>query len=68
MKKTSNGNLLREVLSRGFQSKSLAIIYAINLYATGYLFPTEIILPGVNSHLWDFMVGLGGATSLAVSR
>ena len=68
MKKTSNGNLLREVLSRGFQSKSLAIIYAINLYATGYLFPTEIILPGVNSHLWDLMVGLGGATSLLLTR
>ena len=68
MKETSNGNLLREVLSRGFQSKSLAIIYAINLYATGYLFPTEIILPGVNSHLWDLMVGLGGATSLLLTR
>ena len=68
MKKTSNGNLLREVLSRGFQSKSLAIIYAINLYATGYLFPTEIILPGVNSHLLDLMVGLGGATSLLLTR
>jgi signal transduction histidine kinase len=46
----------------------LAIIYAINLYATGYLFPTEIILPGVNSHLWDLMVGLGGATSLLLTR
>lgn len=68
MKKTSNGNLIREVLSRGFQSKSLAIIYAINLYATGYLFPTEIILPGVNSHLLDLMVGLGGATSLLLTR
>lgn len=68
MKETSNGNLLREVLSRGFQSKSLAIIYAINLYATGYLFPTENILPGVNSHLWDLMVGLGGATSLLLTR
>jgi len=68
LKKTSNGNLLREVLSRGFQSKSLAIIYAINLYATGYLFPTEIILPGVNSHLLDLMVGLGGATSLLLTR
>ena len=68
MKKTSNGNLLREVLSHGFQSKSLAIIYAINCYATGYLFPTEIILPGVNSHLWDLMVGLGGATSLLLTR
>jgi hypothetical protein len=68
LKKTSNGNLLREVLSRGFQSKSLAIIYAINFYATGYLFPTEIILPGVNSHLWDLMVGLGGATSLLLTR
>jgi len=68
LKKTSNRNLLREVLSRGFQSKSLAIIYAINLYATGYLFPTEIILPGVNSHLWDLMVGLGGATSLLLTR
>jgi len=68
LKKTSNGNLSREVLSRGFQSKSLAIIYAINLYATGYLFPTEIILPGVNSHLWDLMVGLGGATSLLLTR
>jgi len=68
LKETSNGNLLREVLSRGFQSKSLAIIYAINLYATGYLFPTENILPGVNSHLWDLMVGLGGATSLLLTR
>jgi len=68
LKETSNGNLLREVLSRGFQSKSLAIIYAVNLYATGYLFPTEIILPGVNSHLWDLMVGLGGATSLLFTR
>jgi signal transduction histidine kinase len=68
LKKTSNGNLIREVLSRGFQSKSLAIIYAINVYATGYLFPTEIILPGVNSHLWDLMVGLGGATSLLLTR
>jgi signal transduction histidine kinase len=68
LKETSNVNLLREVLSRGFQSKSLAIIYAINLYATGYLFPTEIILPGVNSHLWDLMVGLGGATSLLLTR
>jgi len=68
LKETSNGNLLREVLSRGFQSKSLAIIYAINLYATGYLFPTENILPGVNSHLWDSMVGLGGATSLLLTR
>jgi signal transduction histidine kinase len=46
----------------------LAIIYAINLYATGYLFPTEIILPGVNSHLWDLMAGLGGATSLLLTR
>jgi hypothetical protein len=64
LKDALNGNLLREVLSRGLQSKSLAFIYAINLYATGYLFPTEIILPGVNSHLWDFMVGAGGATSL----
>lgn len=68
MKETSNGNLLREVLSRGFQSKSLAVIYALNLYATGYLFPTEIILPGVNSHLWDLIVGLGGATSLLLTR
>ena len=68
MKETSNGNLLREVLSRGFQSKSLAIIYALNLYATGYLFPTEVILPGINSHLWDLMVGLGGATSLLLTR
>jgi signal transduction histidine kinase len=68
LKETSNVNHLREVLSRGFQSKSLAIIYAINLYATGYLFPTEIILPGVNSHLWDLMVGLGGATSLLLTR
>jgi hypothetical protein len=68
LKETSNGNLLREVLSRGFQSKSLAVIYALNLYATGYLFPTEIILPGVNSHLWDLMVGLGGATSLLLTR
>jgi len=68
LKETSNGNLLREVLSRGFQSKSLAIIYALNLYATGYLFPTEVILPGINSHLWDLMVGLGGATSLLLTR
>ncbi len=68
MKETSNGNLLREVLSRGFQSRSLAVIYAVNLYATGYLFPTEIILPGVNSHLWDLIVGLGGATSLLLTR
>ena len=68
MKDSANGNLLREVLSRGFQSKSLAVIYAINLYVTGYLFPTEIILPGVNSHLWDLMVGLGGATSLLLTR
>jgi len=68
LKETSNGNLLREVLSRGFQSRSLAVIYAVNLYATGYLFPTEIILPGVNSHLWDLIVGLGGATSLLLTR
>ena len=68
MKETSYGNLLREVLSRGFQSKSLAIIYAINLYATGYLFPTEIILPGVNSHVWDFLVGIGGAAALLTAR
>ena len=68
MKETSNGNLLWEVLSRGFQSRSLAVIYAVNLYATGYLFPTEIILPGVNSHLWDLIVGLGGATSLLLTR
>lgn len=68
MKEASNRKLLREVFSRGFQSKSLAIIYAVNLYATGYLFPTEIILPGVNSHLWDFMVGVGGATALLTAR
>ena len=68
MKETSNGNLLREVLSRGFQSKSLAVIYAVNLYATGYLFPTEVILPGVDSHSWDLMVGLGGAISLLFAR
>jgi signal transduction histidine kinase len=59
---------LREVLSRGFQSKSLAVIYAVNLYATGYLFPTEVILPGVDSHSWDLMVGLGGAISLLLAR
>jgi len=68
LKDSPQGSLLREVLSRGFQSKSLAIIYAVNIYATGYLFPTEIILPGVNSHLWDLMVGLGGATSLLLAR
>lgn len=68
MKDSANGNLLREVLSRGFQSKSLAVIYAVNLYATGYLFPTEVILPGVNSHSWDLMVGLGGAISLLLAR
>lgn len=68
MKDALNGKLLREVLSRGLQSKSLAFIYAINLYATGYLFPTEIILPGVNSHLWDLMVGVGGAASLLLAR
>ncbi len=68
MKDSPQGSLLREVLSRGFQSKALAIIYAVNIYATGYLFPTEIILPGVNSHLWDLMVGLGGATALLLAR
>ncbi|NCZ57758.1 MAG: hypothetical protein EBY75_05505 [Actinobacteria bacterium] len=68
MKDSANGNLLREVLSRGFQSKSLAVIYAVNLYATGYLFPTEVILPGVDSHSWDLMVGLGGAISLLLAR
>ena len=68
MKESENGHLLREVLSRAFQSRSLAVIYALNLFATGYLFPTEIILPGVNSHLWDLMVGLGGATSLLLAR
>ena len=59
---------MREVLSRGFQSRSLAVIYAANLYATGYLFPTEVILPGVDSHSWDLMVGLGGAVSLLLAR
>ncbi len=59
---------MREVLSRGFQSRSLAVIYAVNLYATGYLFPTEVILPGVDSHAWDLMVGLGGAISLLLAR
>ncbi len=68
MKDSANGNLLREVLSRGFQSKSLAVIYAVNLYATGYLFPTQVILPGVDSHSWDLMVGLGGAISLLLAR
>ena len=68
MKETSNGNLLQEVLSRGFQSRSLAVIYAVNLFATGYLFPTEVILPGVDSHAWDLMVGLGGAISLLLAR
>jgi len=68
LKDSANGNLLREVLSRGFQSKSLAVIYAVNLYATGYLFPTEVILPGVDSHSWDLMVGLGGAISLLLAR
>jgi signal transduction histidine kinase len=68
LKDSPQGSLLREVFSRGFQSKTLAIIYAVNIYATGYLFPTEIILPGVNSHLWDFMVGVGGATSLLLAR
>ena len=68
MIEASKGELLREVFSRGIQSKSLAIIYAVNLYATGYLFPTEIILPGVNSHLWDLMVGVGGATALRAAR
>jgi hypothetical protein len=68
LKEALNRKLLREVFSRGFQSKSLAIIYAVNIYATGYLFPTEIILPGVNSHLWDLMVGVGGATALLTAR
>ena len=68
MKESANGILLREVLSRGFQSKSHAIIYAVNLYATGYLFPTEVILPGVDSHSWDLMVGIGGAISLLLAR
>lgn len=68
MKDSPQGSLLREVLSRGFQSKALAIIYAVNIYATGYLFPTEVILPGVDSHSWDLMVGLGGATSLLLAR
>jgi signal transduction histidine kinase len=68
LKESANGHLLREVLSRGFQSRSLALIYAINLYATGYLFPTEVILPGVDSHAWDLMVGLGGAISLLLAR
>jgi signal transduction histidine kinase len=68
LKDSANGNLLREVLSRGFQSKSLAVIYAVNLYATGHLFPTEVILPGVDSHSWDLMVGLGGAISLLLAR
>ncbi len=68
MKDSANGKLLREVLSRGFQSKSPAVIYAVNLYATGYLFPTQVILPGVDSHSWDLMVGLGGAISLLLAR
>jgi signal transduction histidine kinase len=68
LKESANENLLREVLSRGFQSRSLAVIYAVNLYATGYLFPTEVILPGVDSHSWDLMVGLGGAISLLLAR
>jgi two-component sensor histidine kinase len=68
LKESANGNLLREVLSRGFQSRSLAVIYAVNLYATGYLFPTEVILPGVDSHSWDLLVGLGGAVSLLLAR
>ena len=59
---------MREVLSRGFQSKSLAIVYAVNIYSTGYLFPTEIIFPGVDSHTWDLMVGVGGATSILLTR
>jgi len=59
---------LREILSRGFKSRSLAVIFAVNLYATGYLFPTEVILPGVDSHAWDLMVGLGGAISLLLAR
>jgi signal transduction histidine kinase len=44
------------------------VIYAVNLFATGYLFPTEVILPGVDSHSWDLMVGLGGAISLLLAR
>jgi hypothetical protein len=68
LKDSPQGSLLREVLSRGFQSKSIAVIYAVNLYATGYLFPTEVILPGVDSHSWDLMVGLGGAVSLLLAR
>jgi signal transduction histidine kinase len=68
LKESANGNQLREILSRGFQSRSLAVIYAVNLFATGYLFPTEVILPGVDSHSWDLMVGLGGAISLLLAR
>ncbi len=64
----STDQYIRQIFTQALASKSLPITFLINVVATGFLFPTEEIVSGYNSHLSDAIAGISGALVLLAVR
>lgn len=61
-------SIFHKIFTEGYQSLWLPLIFAANIFLTGFLLPTETLEAGYTLHHWDFVIAISGALLLLAFR